>query len=319
MSTLLVASAGGHLKELYLLRTRLSPATAPFSWATFDTPQARSLLASERVVYARYPRPRDAPATIANGRLAWRLLRSEGFERVISTGSGIAVSFLPMAAAMGSSCHYIESATRTDGPSLTARLLAALPGTRLYTQDRSWASRRWLYRGSVFDGFVPAAGRAGSSTAGAPIGRIVVTVGSSQTYGFRRLIEAMTRIVPPGSEVLWQTGPTDVSGLGIEATPMLASAELDAWMAKADVVVCHAGVGSVLAALEAGKIPVLVPRRSRFGEHVDDHQGKIASMLSERGLAIVREAGELSADDLVAAASGTTALVHDQLPFDLGP
>jgi UDP-N-acetylglucosamine transferase subunit ALG13 len=45
-------------------------------------------------------------------------------------------------------------------------------------------------------------------------------------------------------------------------------------------VVCHAGDGSILAAVRAGHVPVVLPRLARYGEAVDDHQLELAAHLS---------------------------------------
>lgn len=55
-------------------------------------------------------------------------------------------------------------------------------------------------------------------------------------------------------------------------------------MAEADSVACHAGVGTIMTALQAGHTPVVIPRQARYGEHVDDHQLDIATRFAERGL-----------------------------------
>ena len=68
-------------------------------------------------------------------------------------------------------------------------------------------------------------------------------------------------------------------------------------------MIAHAGTGSALAVLEAGKAPVLVPRERLHGEHVDDHQRQIGEELARRGLARCRSVAELSLDDLWLAAS----------------
>jgi hypothetical protein len=52
----------------------------------------------------------------------------------VSTGSAIALSFLPVARLRGVPCHCIESAARSASPSQTGRLLRRVPGVRLYTQ-----------------------------------------------------------------------------------------------------------------------------------------------------------------------------------------
>jgi UDP-N-acetylglucosamine transferase subunit ALG13 len=67
-------------------------------------------------------------------------------------------------------------------------------------------------------------------------------------------------------------------------------------------VVTHAGVGTVIGLIESGIFPVVVPRRSAHGEHVDDHQEEISELVSHLGIGLVTEADELTLDDLVTAA-----------------
>ena len=55
-------------------------------------------------------------------------------DTVVSTGSGIALSYMPLARARGIPCHYMESAARSDGPSRTGRILCRVHGVHLYTQ-----------------------------------------------------------------------------------------------------------------------------------------------------------------------------------------
>ena len=55
-------------------------------------------------------------------------------------------------------------------------------------------------------------------------------------------------------------------------------------MTKANSVVCHAGVGTIMTALQTGHAPVVIPRQANYGEHVDDHQLDIATRFAERGM-----------------------------------
>src|SRR4029078_6929114 len=142
---------------------------------------------------------------------------------------------------------------------------------------------RWNYRGSVFDSFT-AEGQ--GDEAPETLARVVVTLGRYRGCGFLRLVERLLEVLPPDAEVLWQTGDTDASGLGIDGHYAIPERELIDAMREADVVVAHAGVGTALAALEVGKCPVLVPRRLAHGEHVDDHQTQIAEALARRGRAV---------------------------------
>jgi UDP-N-acetylglucosamine transferase subunit ALG13 len=300
--TLLVASTGGHLSQLHALAPRIPGADpADRTWVTFDTPQSRSLLAGEDVVFVRYTAPRDWRSLARNLAPAWRLLSDSRFGHVISTGSGIALTFLPLARAKGLPATYVESAARSEGPSMTGRILARVPGVRLGTQYHAWADERWAYVGSVLDGWAPAERAPGAEEA-APIRRVLVTLGTIP-YDFRRLVERMLAIVPAEAEVTWQTGATDVSGLPIEARALMPGDELEAAIRAADVVVAHAGTGSALAVLGAGRCPLLVPRERAHGEHVDDHQRQIASELAARGLALHRGVEQLTLADLQEAAA----------------
>jgi UDP-N-acetylglucosamine--N-acetylmuramyl-(pentapeptide) pyrophosphoryl-undecaprenol N-acetylglucosamine transferase len=65
----------------------------------------------------------------------------------------------------------------------------------------------------------------------------------------------------------------------------------------ADVVVTHAGVGTLLQLLEWGIFPLVVPRLRRRGEHVDDHQCQIGELLAAEGVAHVVDPASLERDD----------------------
>lgn len=60
--------------------------------------------------------------------------------------------------------------------------------------------------------------------------------------------------------------------------------ELVSTMAKAESVVCHAGVGTIMTALKNGHTAVVIPRQASHNEHVDDHQMDIATRFAERAL-----------------------------------
>jgi UDP-N-acetylglucosamine transferase subunit ALG13 len=296
MTTLLVASGGGHLAELHALAPRLGLG-ADRCWATPETPQSASLLDGERVVPVLPAASRDVPGALRNYRTARELLRTGRYDRVVSTGASVAASFFLAARRAGVPCDYIESATRTDGPSLTGRMVARLPGTSLRTQHPVWADERWHFAGSVFDGYAarPATPR--------PVARVVVTLGTHPRYTFARLLRRLVAIMPPEAEVLWQVGATRIAGMPPGARDHVPYAELEQAVREADVVVTHAGVGSALSAMRAGRRPVFVPRRHAYGEHVDDHQVALAADLHRRNLVLAREAGAITTEDLAAAAA----------------
>ena len=296
----MVASTGGHLTELWGLRHRLVAPGDDVTWVTFESPQAASVLAGERVVYVPEVAPRGYRALLSSVRPARRILEQTGAERVISTGAGVALSFLPQARVRGLSCHYIESAARTQGPSATGRILQALRAAHLYTQQPAWARPPWSYGGSIFDG-MDVAPRVRSG----PVRRVLVSLGTSP-FSFSRLVRRLELVLPSEVEVVWQTGATAPEPLGGRVVRAMSHEQLVKQMAAADVVVAHAGVGSALTAMSVGHCPVLVPRRSRHDEHVDDHQQQIAQALAGRGLAVTVEADQLELTDLHRAAAAAT-------------
>lgn len=297
---LLVASAGGHLEQLKFLSGRL-PFDSPRRWITFDTPQSRSLLQGEEVDFVPYMGPRDYRGFAENLGRSIGLRSPRDAEAVVSTGAGLALAYLPASAARGIPTHYIESATRVTGPSLTGRVLSRVPGVRVYSQYQHWADTRWTYEGSIFQGFK--AIDHGDKPDNAEIKRAVVSLGTIRPYGFRRLIERLIDLFDEKTEVIWQTGATKTADLPIDARSEMPHHELVDAIKSADLLVAHAGTGIALTAFQAGTCPVLVPREAAHREHVDDHQQQIANLLGETGLAVSRKVDVLEPDDLRLASS----------------
>ncbi|GAA1962249.1 glycosyltransferase [Agromyces allii] len=327
MTTMLVAISGGHLAQLHMLAPRIA-AGDDVVWMTDDTAQSRSLLDGQTVVHVPTRPPRDTIGVLRDTRIATRALSEHGVDRVVSSGAQIALSALIPALLRRVPFSYVESATRVTDLSTTGKVIDRIPNVRRYVQYPNRTSERWGYALSVFDGFqveeVPSSSGAGADLSGSgvgvvakPIERAVVTVGGNGEYGFRRLIEAAARALPAEAEVLWQTGSTDVSGLALDAKPSVPSAVLSAELERADVVIGHAGTGTALAALSAGKVPVLAARSVGHGEHVDAHQDDLAAFLAERGLAIVRPADEITLDDLVEASRWRVTRRDDLEPVSI--
>lgn len=313
VTALLIATAGGHLTQLLTLSTRFSVDTDDAVWVSVPTAQSRSVLADRSVIWARYSSPRDIRAFVEHLALARQVLKARRFDLAISTGASLAPAFFAAARSKGLPCHYIESATRVDGPSMSGRLVSLIPGVRLYTQYDAWAGRRWRYGGSIFDQW-----RTAPRTVPRPLRRAVVTTGSARGFPFSRLVAAARRVLPPDCEVTWQIGEASPEGLTGRVAAELNSAELSAAIADADVIISHAGTGSVITALAAGRCPVLVPRATEYHEHVDNHQFELAAMLAQRELAIVRSPDALSPHDLELAAA-LDVLAAPTAPFALRP
>ena len=114
---------------------------------------------------------------------------------------------------------------------------------------------------------------------------IFVTVGTDE-HPFDRLLSAVASLSRQ-EELYVQHGPSLVRPPGATSVDYVPFEEMVALTKRARVVISHAGVGSLLVALGAGKRPVIMPRLRRAGEHVDDHQVLFAVRLGEAGLAAV--------------------------------
>lgn len=117
----LVSSSGGHLTHLYMLK--------PFwkdqerFWVTFDKEDARSLLEGEKVYSCYYPTNRNVVNLFRNTALAWKVLRREKPDLIISTGAAVAVPFFYLGKLMKKKLIYIEVFDRMDKPTLTGKLV----------------------------------------------------------------------------------------------------------------------------------------------------------------------------------------------------
>lgn len=99
----------------------------------------------------------------------------------------------------------------------------------------------------------------------------------------------------PSEELYIQHGPTDPPACA-GAFRYLPFAAIMHQIELAEVVVTHAGAGTILAAVQAGHTPVVFPRLRRYAEAVDDHQAELAEALADTGRALVAQTGaELAA------------------------
>jgi UDP-N-acetylglucosamine transferase subunit ALG13 len=115
--------------------------------------------------------------------------------------------------------------------------------------------------------------------------RILITVGT-MTSPFNRLMQyADTAIAALSTPVtgVCQGGVSQVRPRGLLYRDTLTRAEFDTEIAMADVVICHAGVGTIWTALREGHRPLVVPRLHLHGEHVNDHQVQIVEALHKEG------------------------------------
>ncbi|MDQ4076869.1 MAG: beta-1,4-galactosyltransferase [Chloroflexota bacterium] len=148
---------------------------------------------------------------------------------------------------------------------------------------------------------------------------ILVTVGT-HTQGFERLVRPMDALAAALDErVVIQRGSSSYTPRHAEHFRWTTSEHMEELTAEARVVVAHAAAGAIILALREKKPLVVAPRLARYGEHFDDHQLQLATMLDAQSKALV--VYEPSLDTLRAAIQrvairnppdhvGPTQLVH---------
>jgi UDP-N-acetylglucosamine transferase subunit ALG13 len=139
---------------------------------------------------------------------------------------------------------------------------------------------------------------------------IFVTIGTM--WPFDRLVRAMDALAAadPQTEMLAQIGKGRFEPRHMRWVRLMDRAAYAATVAGADLVVAHAGIGSVVTAGEHGKPIVVLPRKAALGEHTTDHQLETAAWLRGRpGVFVAGEAEDLAGCIAAARARGSGPVV----------
>ena|SRR6056297_2837200 len=127
---------------------------------------------------------------------------------------------------------------------------------------------------------------------------IFVTVGT--ILPFDRLAQALDEWAaaqenPP--KLFAQVGdlqPHSYRPKSFDWTERVSPMEFRAYVAAADLVITHAGIGTIVTALTHSKPVLMMPRRAALREHVNDHQLETVKHFADRpGVTVAMEADEL--------------------------
>lgn len=112
---------------------------------------------------------------------------------------------------------------------------------------------------------------------------IFVTVGTQ--VQFDRLIRVVDEWAGARarSDVFAQIGPSNHQSRHIRTERFIDPTEFRNSVEAASLVVAHAGMGSIITALELGKRIIVMPRRASLGEHRNDHQVATAKRFAAQG------------------------------------
>lgn len=116
---------------------------------------------------------------------------------------------------------------------------------------------------------------------------VFVTVGSTDN-DFRRLLIEVDRLIEKGEleDVHAQIGNSSYVPLQAESFRFAPYDKVFGMMEKADLVIAHAGTGTLNMALGLRKATIAVARRTEYGEHPDNHQVELSQLLDQQGRVI---------------------------------
>ena len=123
---------------------------------------------------------------------------------------------------------------------------------------------------------------------------IFVTVGGQ--LPFDRLVHTVDRWAAnqQRGDVFAQIGESESPPNHIAWQRFLSPPDFQSKAREAQVLIAHAGMGSILTALEFGKPIVVMPRRAHLGEHRNDHQWATVNHLGKHvGVVVAADEGEL--------------------------
>ena len=145
----LVGSSGGHLSHLYMLMPYLKDKER--FWVTFDKEDAKSLLSDEKKYNCYFPTNRNLKNLIRNTILAWKILRKEKPDLIVSSCAAVAVPFFYIGKLFGAKLVYIEVFDRINKGTLTGKLVYPISDRFIIQWEKlKKVYPKAIYLGSIF-------------------------------------------------------------------------------------------------------------------------------------------------------------------------
>lgn len=123
---------------------------------------------------------------------------------------------------------------------------------------------------------------------------MIFVILGTQDKTFPRLLEAIQKKIDEGKiskeeEIIVQAGSTKFESKNMQILDYISVKKFEELMDRADIVICHAGVGTILTALKKNKKIIAAARLKEYGEHVNDHQLQILDNFTKEGYLLALE------------------------------
>jgi len=112
---------------------------------------------------------------------------------------------------------------------------------------------------------------------------IFVTTGTQ--IPFDRLIKAIDDVYPylGDVEIIVQVAQSSYKVENFTCHEFIPPKEFDDYFNRADLIIAHAGMGTIISAFVKNKPILVMPRLAKYGEHRNDHQLATATRFDELG------------------------------------
>ncbi len=120
---------------------------------------------------------------------------------------------------------------------------------------------------------------------------LILVLCGTQKQDFTRLLRLVEQVADQ-EEVVVQAGHNQYKTNKMKLFDFTSNDEMEKLYQKADLIVTHAGAGSILQGVKSQKRIIAVPRLKKYQEHVNDHQLELANKLEELGCILTYHDGE---------------------------
>ena len=129
---------------------------------------------------------------------------------------------------------------------------------------------------------------------------MILVLTGTQNIPFKRMIDPIVEFSKVNSRIDFfiQCGPyvSSSRATNVVFKSFTSNEEMSDLIEKSDIVVTHAGTGSIVTSLLKGKKVIVMPRKKKYAEHNDDHQTEIAEMFESEELIVHWREGEEFSD-----------------------
>jgi UDP-N-acetylglucosamine transferase subunit ALG13 len=117
---------------------------------------------------------------------------------------------------------------------------------------------------------------------------LIFVILGTQDKSFPRLLDAIQKQIDLGNidkneKIIVQAGSTKYESKDMEIKDYIGVRKFEKLIDEADLIICHAGVGTILTALKKNKKIIAAARLKKYGEHVNDHQLQILDNFNKSG------------------------------------